>query len=87
MPKRYEPYRYNYERIYKNTIRDTTIDDIIEKGLRLKRQLTYIVGVAMPEVNLFTESQVEDIVNHIIDVYVSYHYYELGRFVVVKDIN
>ncbi len=84
MPKRYDEYRYDYARIFSEQINDEKIDRLIDEGLKLQKNLTYYVGKAMPEINLFTESKVQDIVKHIINVFVSYHYYELGKCIILK---
>lgn len=84
MPKRYDPYRYNYKKIYTEQINDERIDELIEKGLELKKRLSPLIKKEMPETNLFTDVEVEEIVNHIINVYVSYHYYELGKNIVLR---
>lgn len=88
MPSRYDKYRYDYKKIFEEQLHNEIIDELIEKGRIIKPRLTYIVNKAMPEVNLFTESKVEDIVNHIINVYVSYHYYKRGKFIWMRnDVN
>lgn len=88
MPKRYDPYRYNYKKIYSEQINDERIDELIEKGLELKKRLSPRIKKEMSDINLFTDLEVEEIVNHIINVYVSYHYYELGKEIILKiDIN
>lgn len=85
MPKRYDPYRYNYQDVYTEQITDNRIDELIEKGLELKKWLTPLIRREMPEVNLFTDIEVEDIVKHIISVFVSYHYYELGKHIITNN--
>ena len=84
MPKRYDKYRYDYARIFSEQINDDKIDSLIDEGLKLQKNLTYYVEKAMPEINLFTESKVQDIVKHIINVFVSYHYYDLGKCIILK---
>lgn len=84
MPKRYDEFRYDYSKIYSEQITDEKIDELIDRGLKLKNDLTYYVTKSLPEKNLFSDSIVEDVVKHIIDVFVSYHYYSLGKVLVVN---
>ncbi|MCM1139519.1 MAG: hypothetical protein NC453_13190 [Muribaculum sp.] len=84
MPKRYDEYKYDYDSIYSQQITDDKIDELIDRGLKLKHNLTYYVTRALPEHNLFSEALVEDVVKHIMNVFVSYHYFSLGKVLVVK---
>lgn len=84
MPKRYDEYRYDYKKIFDEQIKNDKVDELIDKGLELKGRLKYAVFQAMPENNLFTEAKVDDIVNHIINMFVSYHYYELGKNIILR---
>lgn len=83
MAQRYIPFMPDYEKCSAILKQGKDKDRIKESANHIQPALHFIFErLLLPNRDLFTNSIIKDLVKHITNIYIVYHYDELGRFIV-----